>query len=282
VGFATNILNRNPVDLIDACLLSLEGKKFEEPLPWWKGFNGIVQNIEGTNSYLISGSYNVANTTTVEITELPPSMTYQKFEALLNSLQEKGHIQYYDDNCTKNEIKYIVKFQRAILAEKIKKEILENMFKINESETENLTCLDERGKLIIFKNVTDLIQHFVKFRLSFYDKRKEFILSDLQKQSNILDNRAKFIKLIVDKKIQINNIPKNEIVESIEKHKIDKKDGSFDYLLSMPIYSLTKEKYEEIQKQLELILSEIEKTKKIKPIDMYKNDLKELRKKLVK
>lgn len=282
VGFATNILNRNPIDLIDACLLLLEGKKFEEPLPWWKGFNGIVQNIEGTNSYLISGSYNVANTTTVEISELPPSMTYQKFEALLNSLQEKGHIQYYDDNCKKNEIKYVVKFQRSILAEKIKREILENMFKINESETENLTCLDERGKLIIFKNVTDLIQHFVKFRLSFYDKRKEFILSDLQRQSNILDNRAKFIKLIVDKKIQINNIPKMKIVESIESHKIDKKDGSFDYLLSMPIYSLTKEKYEEIQKQLELVLSEIEKTKKIKPIDMYKTDLKELRKKLVK
>jgi uncharacterized protein YerC len=32
---------------------------------------------------------------------------YQKFEAHLNSLQDKGVIQYYDDNCTKTEINYI-------------------------------------------------------------------------------------------------------------------------------------------------------------------------------
>jgi DNA topoisomerase-2 len=282
VGFATNILNRNPIDLIDVCLKILDEKKFQDPLPWWKGFNGIVQNVEGTNSYLISGSYNVANSTTVEISEIPPSMTYQKFESLLNSLQEKGHIQYYDDNCTKNEINYIVKFQRAALADRLKKGNLEALLKINESETENLTCLDENGKLIIFKNVSELIKYFVKFRLSFYNKRKEFLLLELEKSIQFLSNRAKFIKMIIDGKLKISNRPKNDILEDLEKNKFIKFSDSFDYLLNMPIHTLTKEKYEELLSNIEKDKKEKDKIEKQNPVDMYKIDLQELKKKISK
>jgi DNA topoisomerase-2 len=282
VGFATNILNRNPVDLIDSCLKCIDGKKFQEPLPWWKGFNGYVQKIEDTNSFLISGLYTVDNTTTVTINEIPPSMTYQKFEAILNSLQEKGHIQYYDDNCTKNKIEYVIKFQRASLAERIKKESLEALLKINESETENLTCLDENGKLIIFKNVIELINYFVKFRLSFYDKRKSYLLNELADQHMYMSNRARFIKMIIDGKLKMSNRPKQDIITDLEKSKFDKINSSYDYLLSMPIYSLTKEKYEDLLNQVSENEKETKRISSINPVDMYKDDLKELRKKLVK
>ena len=283
VGFATNILNRNSVDLIDACLNSLEGKKFKEPLPWWRGFNGIVEKLDTeTSSFVIKGKCDVENTTTVKITELPPSMTYQKFEAILNSLQEKGHIQYYDDSCTKDKIDYVIKFQRAALAERLKKGSIESLFKLNESETENLTCLDENGKLIIFKTVTDLINYFVKFRLTFYDKRKAYLLSELSDQHQYLSNRARFIKQIIENKLKINNIPKQEIISDLEKEKFDMINSSYDYLLNMPIHSLTKEKYEELLKQIAENEIETTKIKSLQPINMYKSDLIELRKKLIK
>jgi DNA topoisomerase-2 len=156
------------------------------------------------------------------------------------------------------------------------------MFKLGEAETENLTCLDENGKLIIFKNVTDLINYFVKFRLGFYDKRKEYILNELTDQNKLLSNRARFIKMIIDGKLKINNRPKADIVIDLEKAKFDKISDSFDYLLSMAIHSLTKEKYEDLLKQIEDNEKEIIRIKAILPIDMYKSDLVELRKKLVK
>jgi DNA topoisomerase-2 len=209
-------------------------------------------------------------------------MTYQKFEALLTSLQENGHISYYDDNCTSKEINYTVKFQRTILAEKIKRELVSKMFKIGEAETENLTCLDENGKLIIFKNVTDLINYFVKFRLGFYDKRKAYALQELADQHKILTNRARFIKMIIDGKLKVNNRPKADIVIDLEKAKFDQVSESFDYLLNMPIHSLTKERYEDLLKQVIENENETIRIKAILPMDMYKSDLVELRKKLVK
>lgn len=283
VGFATNILNRNPIDLIDACLLELKGKRFNEPLPWWKDFNGSVQKVENSeSSFLVSGTCSVKDSQRVEITELPPSMTYQKFESILNKYQEQGTIQLYDDNCAK-DINYTIQFSRAELKKRTEgKNTLQSLFKLSESHTENLTCLDENGKLIIFKNVTDLIKYFVKFRLAFYDKRKSFILNKLKREHITLSNKAKFIKFIIENKLKINNRPKSDIIEDLENLKFSKIEESFNYLLSMSIYSLTKETYEALLRDVENNENQQKEFEKIEPIDMYQNDLKELRRKLSK
>jgi DNA topoisomerase-2 len=283
VGFSTNILNRNSIDLIDASMKSLEGKKFSEPLPWWSAFNGIVTKNEGeTSSFQIRGKFEVVNTTTVKITELPPSMTYQKYEAHLNSLQDKGYIQQYDDVSTKKEFTINIKFQRAELASRIEKGQLEGLLKLVENETENLTCLDENGKLIIFKSTTELINYFVKFRLSFYDKRKAKLIEILLEQHKTMSNRAKFIKMIIDGKLKVSNRPKADIIDDMEKAKFEKKEDTFDYLLNMSIYSMTKERYEELLKQIGENETELTRIESILPKDMYRDDLKELRKKLAK
>lgn len=279
VGFATNILNRNPIDLIDACMNILNGKKVQKLLPWWNDFKGPVAETENANQYVMRGVFKVANTTTVEISELPPSVTYQKYEAHLNALQEKGIIYNYDDNCS-GGINYTVKFARATLADLIKKGRLEATLKMAENETENLTTLDENGKLKIFSNVTDLVEYFVKFRLSYYDKRKAYLIATIGKDLVYLSNRAKFIKLIIDGKLKINNRPKTEIVADLEKLKFDKINDSFQYLLSMAINSLTKEVYEQLLKDVDTKNEELKKIKQTLPIDMYKLDLTELKKNL--
>jgi hypothetical protein len=60
----------------------------------------------------------------------------------------------------------------------------------------------------------------------------------------------------------------------------DKVDGSFSYLISMPIHSLTKEKFEEINKLVASRKKTLEKIDKTSPSDMYRADLKELKSKI--
>ena len=62
--------------------------------------------------------------------------------------------------------------------------------------------------------------------------------------------------------------------------KFNKVDGSFQYLIGMPIYSLTLEKYEELLRQVTDKESELELMKKSDITEMYKKDLKELEKKI--
>jgi DNA topoisomerase-2 len=279
VGFATNILNRNPADLVDACLRVIAGKKIGTLLPWWSEYSGQVSQAEGTNQYIMRGTYRVANTTTVEISELPPSITFQKYEAHLNSLQDRGIIQSYEDNSS-DGVNYTLKFTRTALADLIAKGRLDQTLKMVETETENLTCLDERGKLIIFENVSDLIEYFVKFRSSFYAKRKAYLIDKYSEELSYLSNRARFVKLIIDGKLKINNRPKAEIVAELEKLKFDLSNGSYGYLLNMPIHSLTKETYESLMKDVEAKTSQLESVKATEPLDMYKTDLNDLKKNL--
>ena len=47
--------------------------------------------------------------------------------------------------------------------------------------------------------------------------------------------------------------------KNIEKMKFEKVDDSYDYLLRMPIYSLTKEQYDKLKEDIKLKKAEIKK-----------------------
>ncbi len=280
VGFATNILNRNPKDVIDACLSVLTNKKMKTLSPWLSEFTGsFTRNPQNPNTWKISGSYQVVNSTTVKVTEIPPSFTYERYEEWLNSLVEKRIITNYEDNSS-DKIEYILKFQRAILKDYVSKSKLDALLKIHSQETENLTTIDETGKLKIFDKAEDIVTHFVEVRLGYYDKRKEYLLAKLSRELLVISNRAKFIKDIIDGKLKVNNVPRETIIDYLNKNKYDQVDGSFSYLLVMAIYTLTKEKFEELLKQKPDKEAEVEVIKKTNPKDMYVKDLEKLKKSL--
>jgi DNA topoisomerase-2 len=280
VGFATNILNRNPKDVVDACLAVLTNKKMKTLPPWLSEFTGtFTRDPQNPNTWKISGSYEVVNSTTVKVTEIPPSFTYERYEEWLNSLVEKRIIVDYEDNSS-DKIEYILKFQRAILKDYVSKSKLDALLKIHSQETENLTTIDENGKLKIFDRAEDIVTHFVNVRLGFYDKRKEYLLNKLERELLVISNRARFIKDIIEGKLKVNNVPRETIVNYLTKNKYDQVDGSYGYLLGMAIYTLTKEKFEELLKQKADKEAEVEVIKKTDPKDMYIKDLEKLKKSL--
>ena len=279
VGFASNILNRDIKEIIESCQKILLGKNISIIKPHLNNFLGeYIQDSENPKKWMIRGKFQKTNTTTVKINELPPSMTYEKYEEVLDKLVENKDIVSYDDNC-KDNVDYTIKFTRSVL-DKLDEDKLIKLLKLEESETENLTTLDENGKLKIFDSVEDIIKYFVQFRLSYYQKRKDFMLNKMQHELKLLGNKGKFIKLILDNKIIVNNKLKDEIINQIQSNKLDKIEDSYDYLLRMPIYSLTKEMFEKLKDDFKLKKEEIESLKLIQPKDMYLEDLSEIKKKL--
>ena len=153
---------------------------------------------------------------------------------------------------------------------------------MRESEGEILTTLDENGHLKIFDRAEDIVTYFVNFRLGYYEKRKERLIKELTRDIEILDAKSKFIEAIINGKIVIANEKKSNIISSIESLGIPKQDKSYDYLLSMPLWSLTQEKYQEFQKKLKKKETERKTVQKTSATDFYKNDLLELRLKIEK
>jgi DNA topoisomerase-2 len=278
VGFASNVLNRDIKSIIDSCVRVIEGKKLSSIKPSLNEFTGeFIQDSENSKRWIIRGKFQKVNTSTVKISELPPSMTYEKYEEILDKLVDNKDIVSYDDNC-KDNVDYTIKFNRATL-EGLDDTALIKLLKLEESSTEIFTTLDEFGKLKIFETSEEIIEYFTKFRLAYYNIRKQHTLDKLNRELKILSNRGRFIKAILDEKLKINNVSKIEIIKGIETLCLEQIDDSYDYLLRMPIYSLTKELFDKMKQDFTAKKEEIKILEDTDPKDMYLFDLSELKKK---
>ena len=279
VGFATNILNRDSKVIIKDCISYIKKGKISELKPQIDTFSGtFTKDIDNHKKWYISGKYTKVNTTTIRIDELPPSMTYEKFEDLLDILLDKKIIINWE-NLGKGVINYVIKMERSKLASMKDVDILK-MFKLTDQITENFTVLDEFGKLKIFDTAEDILKYFVNFRLSYYQKRKDYLLAKIRSDITKMENRALFIKGVIEKKIEVNNKKQLDIIKDIVKLKIEKFNDSYDYLLSMPIYSLTYEKWLEFQNNIKIKISEEANIKLSIPKEVYIKELEELLKKV--
>ena len=229
------------------------------------------------NKWIISGKCDIVNTSTVHVSDIPPYLTFEDYEKHLEKKMEKKDISSYED-IGRESVSYIIKFKRSDLENFIKANNLKTVLKLETTETENLTTLDENGKLKIFKSAKEILKYFVDFRLIYFQKRKDYIIEKLKADILLLDNKTRFIKGIIEKKILVNNVPKAEIEKQLIDQKFDKINDSYDYLLRMPIHSLTKENYEEFLKTLQEKKNELVEIEKRQPLEMYLEDLVALRK----
>ena len=86
-------------------------------------------------------------------------------------------------------------------------------------------------------------------------------------------------KGVIDETIKIKNKKKDDIVKQLDKiDKIVQKDGSYNYLLNMPMSSITKEKMDELTTKIKSLKETIKDTQKKTIEEMWLNDLDEIEK----
>ena len=99
------------------------------------------------------------------------------------------------------------------------------------------------------------------------------MMDELRNKLKLVSVKVKFIEDIINKKIKINNVPKAELIEQLINRKYpmmlnsilydqesleslkknDRDSASYDYLIKLPIYSLTKEKIDELNERISFL-----------------------------
>ena len=115
-----------------------------------------------------------------------------------------------------------------------------------------------------------------------YKKRKFFILTQLQNDIKVLTEKARFIQMILDKKIIIEKKKKKEIEEQLEKNNFIRIDNNYDYLLGMNLWSLTEEKIKELQNKIKDLQKQYKTLEKTPEKQLWLEELKDLRKNIEK
>uniref|UniRef100_A0A8D1BY16 DNA topoisomerase 2 n=1 Tax=Sus scrofa TaxID=9823 RepID=A0A8D1BY16_PIG len=234
----------------------------------------------------------------------------QVLEPMLNGTEKTPPlITDYREYHTDTTVKFVVKMTEEKLAE-AERVGLHKVFKLQTSLTCNsMVLFDHVGCLKKYDTVLDILRDFFELRLKYYGLRKEWLLGMLGAESAKLNNQARFILEKIDGKIIIENKPKKELIkvliqrgydsdpvkawkeaqqkvpdeeeneESDNEKEADKSDSvadsgpTFNYLLDMPLWYLTKEKKDELCKLRNEKEQELETLKRKSPSDLWKEDL---------
>jgi DNA topoisomerase-2 len=160
---------------------------------------------------------------------------------------------------------------------------VESFFRLKTAVNEtNMVLFDKDGKITKYKDVIAIMSEFAKVRLKYYDIRKKYMVDKLSLERDLLSNRARFIGMIIAKKLHINNRKKAEVVKDLTRLKFKKFGDSkaprtgYEYLLIMHIVSLTLERKQELEKLLDEKSKELVILKKTTIQKMWENDLDRL------
>jgi DNA topoisomerase-2 len=270
-GFSTKVPPYNPIEIINNLRNIINGKNFNPMDPWWQGFEGIVSKIDDFN-YEIYGTW-LQDDNKLTITELPIGEWTSDYKEYLEKLLEDVPIRgkaddkktkkqpkkenpflSYKDNNTDTRVHFELTFDDGYLDTAKDVDKLFHLYK--KYSIANMHLYGPEGHIKRYDCVEDIMRDYYKVRLEMYQKRKDYQLGILEHQLKVISFKVKFILMVVEKKLEVNNKKKQEIEEKLEKLKFPRlgrsKDDtkvSYDYLLSMPIYNLTQEKIEELKQQ---------------------------------
>ena len=273
VGFKTEILPRAVFDLVAAVKECIKNPdkylKANKPIaPTFPSFNGTVTQL-GPNQWKTTGKVDYAGKYIYKITELPIGYDRESYVEFLNSLLDKDLIKDYDDTCSKDGFGFDVKVSAQQKAQADKDPI--KYFKLERSHTEILTTLDHEGKLKIFDSVAQLVHYFVQYRTGKFADKIAYDVQQNEIVSNELTLKAKFIKLVINNKVDFRKSTKQQLLDFVADN-VSKEDFAKKFI-NIPLYECTNDEVVKLETKIDAIKETLDKLSKTTPVDLYKQHL---------
>lgn len=278
-GYAFESFSYNPLDIIDACIDVLGfGKVRRQIRPYVRGIK--QESFEWNPDiarWVNYGAYRAdTGSDILYITDLPYDVEFDAFEKRLNKLQDQGYIKDWTNHSEGETLNYWVIFPKTRLARELQSDRIEKLLKNLMLKTivpQNCLCvLDEHQRVKRFASENELIEYFVKLRLTKYTDRKKRLVNVITERLEFNTNLARFIELVNEGKIIILKRKKADIKLDMDKYKLPHE------LLNIPISRLTDEDRAEVLKKNEELRKQLEYIKNTTIQRMYLNDLIELHK----
>lgn len=305
-GWSSSIPNYNPEDVVNNLKRLMNGEAPEPMQPWFRGFTGEVVAVGG-DRYKFSGIIKETGDKEVEITELPIRTWTQDFkdklEDIIKAEKVPSFIKDYKDYNTHSKVHFVIQLDEKNMKNALS-EGLEEKFKLSKTiATTNLVAFDPEGRITKYATVEDILKEFYTVRLKYYERRKQHQLSEFQRDLEKLSNQARFVQMIIDGSLVISKKKKHILIgelkekgfkpiakvadaaklgedepamedeEEVENNEAEVLSSSYDYLLGMPMWSLTQERVEKLRRQIGDREMEIDALIKLSKEDIWRKDL---------
>jgi DNA topoisomerase-2 len=289
-GFSTEILPYNPMTIIDYLIDKIKDKdtSHHEFIPHWSGFEGsIIDDLEN-NRYIVKGKYLKLGKDTIHVTELPVGIWTDDYklhlEHLMENVDKNGKkiqplVKEYDDMSKSTNVDIKIKFIAGVL-DKMSNEEIEKTLKLSTSySTNNMHLFNAEEKLVKYTSISTIINDYFETRMNGYTKRKMYIISELEKELVLLENRKRYIEELLSDELDLRKLKKVEIIQLLKsrKYALLEDDDEYKYLLKMPMDSVSEENVAKIISDFQNKKSELTYYQKTSEKELWLLELQQLR-----
>ncbi len=277
-GWSTNIPTFNPKDVINMVERWMSGKEQSEILPWYNSHLNNIEKITDTK-YESIGELKKEGKPGKEkyiITELPVNVWTDNYKTFLEKLYEDKQIKNLKNYSTPYKVHF--EFENNKEWKKDDDWNLDNLKLKSTINLTNMVVFLENDKLKRMASVNTILDVFCTKRMESYTIRKEKQLQTMKKKKDVLKNKCRFLKEVIENKLEVFRVKEVDLINRMEKDKYLKVDKSFDYLLNMHMRSFTEEQLLKLQNELDDILKKIKILNDTDTKDIWKNELNELKK----
>jgi DNA topoisomerase II len=283
-GWSTNIPCFNPKDIVHNLkkLIDDEESNINIMHPWYKGFKGKITQIND-KEWITKGIVKIlpkrGNEVEIEVTELPISTTnsghrwIQNFKDYLCKLEQNNTILSFVENYTDEKIYFKVRFRYKDVKGLDNNDILEKLKLIGTIKTSNMHAFDSNGEIKKYQSAEEILWEFFQYRKLFYVKRKKYLIHSINKLLITIQEKFRFIKMVIDKNIKIFKKSKIEIKQQLQHNKFKKINHSYDHLLGIKLHAFTLEKLNELKNKINNTTNELNVLENKHINDMWKEDL---------
>lgn len=316
-GWSTLIPPHNPLSVLDYVRAKLE-KRLELPLiePHSRGFQGTFVRLEDGKGYESWGTIVKIDDKTVQIEELPIGVWTDTYKNHLLRMQSKGLFSDFVEDHTTTKVSFTIRLKPSQL-KRMESADLAQSFRLKSSHLlTNMNAFDESGHIQKFSSAEAIADAHFPVRLSLYHDRKSVLQSKKEYLAAKQRNKARFIQMVSDGAIDLmgGKVSRDEaskilfdkgfstaadlelirasnvlagqgkvseiIREDADLLSKDEVVSDYDYLLQMPLFSLTRERIESLNDEAQKIEDELKTMRATEPEELWMNDLEALAKHL--
>jgi DNA topoisomerase-2 len=231
-------------------------------VPYFEGFKGTYTEDGVVGVFKKEGDDYV-------VTELPPGTWTADYREWLEKELAEGRIKDFTDTSTDQQINIRIK---GIDEKALVKSLTEKV------RTTNMHAFNHEGVITKYETLNDILLEFWSVRLNLYETRRQYQIKALEDQMPYHKNVVRFIR------DQISDAPVvvlrkktlKECDDILAGHKYDHVDGSYDYIMRLPVSAFTAEKIAKHEKDMEDMEAQIVSLKNTNAEKMWLADLQNL------
>lgn len=276
-GYACNLYQHNPRDVIQAVLDVLEGGEVVcDLVPWWKGWKGKFES-DPTNPlrFFVTGCFERVNSSEIRITELPPCWNNDRYrnKVIIPVLDKNEDILRIDNDS--NEFdgwNLTVKFKRGMAAKLTDAEII-SMFQLKDSICHVISMWGVNDKIKQYSSVGQLVEDWTVWRVGVYEARRKYQIGRLESAIKWEQMKLLTTMTFVASPGMLDEAGIRGMAEGYGYG-----DDEVKKLMDIPLRSLTQAGIEKCKKAIEAMRAELAVVKSTQAEQIMMNELLSLKK----